>query len=182
MGGGGISPTPRPPIPPGKDPVPTVQEAGWTPGPVWTGGKSRPHRDSIPDRPARSQSLYRLSYRAHPICIYKYRNLYLLQLFSCEDGWYLTDIYHLSFIFTNVAMLNDRYYEYTWGLIMFRPCPSCVFFFPQTQLFGNWMLFGHHVNMFLLSYGVRGSCFQSLDFDVWREVLWCICEIKYHQR
>ena len=23
-------------------------------GPVWTGGKSRPHRDSIPDRPARS--------------------------------------------------------------------------------------------------------------------------------
>ena len=28
---------------PGKDPVPTVQEAGWAPGPVWTGEKSRPH-------------------------------------------------------------------------------------------------------------------------------------------
>jgi len=39
---------------PGKDPVPIVQEAGWVPGPVWTGGKSRLHRDSIPDRPARS--------------------------------------------------------------------------------------------------------------------------------
>ena len=26
--------------------------------------KSRPHRDSIPDRPARNQSLYRLSYPA----------------------------------------------------------------------------------------------------------------------
>jgi hypothetical protein len=39
---------------------------GWVgPVPVWTGGKSRPHRDSIPDRPARSQSLYRLSYRAY---------------------------------------------------------------------------------------------------------------------
>ena len=48
---------------PAKDPVPIVQEAGWAPGPVWTGGKSRPHRDSILDRPARSQSLYRLSYR-----------------------------------------------------------------------------------------------------------------------
>ena len=47
---------------PGKDPVPIVQEAGWAPGPVWTGGKSRPPRDSILDRPARSQSLYRLSY------------------------------------------------------------------------------------------------------------------------
>jgi len=28
-------------------------------------GKSRPHRDSTPDRPARSQTLYRLSYPAH---------------------------------------------------------------------------------------------------------------------
>jgi len=53
-------------LPPGKDPVPILQEAGWAPGPVWTGGKSRPHRDSIPNRPARSQSLYRLSYPAHP--------------------------------------------------------------------------------------------------------------------
>jgi len=60
-----VSSTPRPHFTPGKDPVPIVQEAGWAPGPVWTGGKSRPHRDSIPDRPARSQSLYRLSYPAH---------------------------------------------------------------------------------------------------------------------
>ena len=38
----------------GKDLVPILQEAGWAPGSVWTGGKSRPHQDSIPDRPARS--------------------------------------------------------------------------------------------------------------------------------
>jgi len=54
-------------LPPGKDPVPTLQEAGLSPVPVWTGGKSRPHRDSIPNRPARSQSLYRLSYPAHNV-------------------------------------------------------------------------------------------------------------------
>ena len=59
-----VSSTPRPHFTPGKDPVPIVKEAGWTPGPVWTGGISRPHRDSITDRPARSQSLYRLSYPA----------------------------------------------------------------------------------------------------------------------
>jgi len=52
-------------LPPGKDPVPILEETGWAPGPVWTGGKSRPHRHSIPGRPARSQSLYRLSYPAH---------------------------------------------------------------------------------------------------------------------
>ena len=60
-----VSSTPRPHFTPGKDPVPILQEAGWAPGPVWTGGKSRPYRDSIPDRPASSQSLYRLSYPAH---------------------------------------------------------------------------------------------------------------------
>ena len=43
---------------PGKDTVPILQEAEWASGPVWTDGKFRSHRDSIPDRPARSQSLY----------------------------------------------------------------------------------------------------------------------------
>ena len=65
-----VSITPRPHFTPGKDRVPIVQEAGWAPGPVWTGGKSRPQRDSIPDRPARSQLLYRLSYPTHHIYIY----------------------------------------------------------------------------------------------------------------
>jgi len=44
---------------PGKDPISILHEAGWTPGPVWMGGKSRPHRDSIPDRPARSPSAFK---------------------------------------------------------------------------------------------------------------------------
>ena len=51
-----VSSAPRPHFTPGKYPVPILQEAGWATGPVWTGGKSRPHRNSIPDRPARSQS------------------------------------------------------------------------------------------------------------------------------
>ena len=41
-------------LPPGKKPVPILQEVGWAPGPVWRGRKSRPHRDSIPDLPAHS--------------------------------------------------------------------------------------------------------------------------------
>jgi len=72
-----VSSTPRPHFTPGKYPVPILQEAGWYPGPVWTGGISRPHRDSIPGRPPLSQSLYRLSYPAHTHThthIYRYRN------------------------------------------------------------------------------------------------------------
>ena len=48
-----VNATPRPHFTPGKDPVPILQEAECAPGPVWTGEKSRPHRDSMPDRPAR---------------------------------------------------------------------------------------------------------------------------------
>jgi len=51
---------------PGKDPVPIVQEAGWAPGPVWTGAENlAPTGIRSPVRPDRSQSLYRLRYPAH---------------------------------------------------------------------------------------------------------------------
>ena len=49
---------------PTKDPVPFVQEAGWAPGPVWTGAENLASTGiRSPGRPARSESLYRLSYR-----------------------------------------------------------------------------------------------------------------------
>jgi len=53
-----------------EESVPILQEAGCAAGPVWMGGNLRPHRDSIPDRPARSQSLYQLSYPAHIVIIF----------------------------------------------------------------------------------------------------------------
>ena len=59
-----VNTTPRPLYPRGKDPVPIVQEAGWAPGPVWTGAENLASTGiRSPDRPARSESLYRLSYR-----------------------------------------------------------------------------------------------------------------------
>jgi hypothetical protein len=63
--GWGVSVTPRPLFTPGEDPVPIVQEAGWALGPVWTGAENlTPTGIWSPDRPARSQSLYRLRYPA----------------------------------------------------------------------------------------------------------------------
>jgi len=59
-----VSSTPQLHFTAGKDPVPILQETGWAPGLVWMGGKSHPHWDSIPNRPASSQWLYRLSYLA----------------------------------------------------------------------------------------------------------------------
>jgi len=67
--GWGVSVTPRPLFTPGKEPVPIVQEAGWAPGPVWTGAENLASTGiRSPDSPARSQSLYRLSYPAHKQC------------------------------------------------------------------------------------------------------------------
>jgi hypothetical protein len=49
-----------------KDPVPIVQEAGWAPGPVWTEAENLASTwVRSPDRPARSQALYRLRYPTH---------------------------------------------------------------------------------------------------------------------
>jgi len=43
---------------PKKYTVPTIQEAGWAPGPVWTGAENlAPTGIRSPNRPARSQSL-----------------------------------------------------------------------------------------------------------------------------
>jgi len=100
-----VSSTPRRHFTLGKDPVPILQDAGWAPSRVWTGGKSRPHRDSIPDRPARNQSLYRLSYPAHThthiyIYIYIYIHTYihtytsLLYLHMC--GFHVRTSLYLS--------------------------------------------------------------------------------------
>ena len=62
--GWGVSVTTWPLLIPGKDTLPIFQEACWAPGPVWTDAENLASTGiRSPDRPARSQSLYRLSYR-----------------------------------------------------------------------------------------------------------------------
>jgi hypothetical protein len=51
---------------PGKYPVSIVKEAGWASGLIWTGAENLASTGiRSPDRPARSESLYRLSYRGN---------------------------------------------------------------------------------------------------------------------
>ena len=82
-----VSSTPRPQFNPGKDPVPILQLVGWGPRACVDGRKNlAPHWISIPDRPARSQSPYRLSYRAHIYSFY----------WPFKDETYLCYIRHQS--------------------------------------------------------------------------------------
>jgi len=70
----------------GKTLVPILQEGGWAPGPVWTGRKSHPHWDSIPDRPACSQLLHQMSYLAHIYCLLLWRNIVGRHVKSLDPG------------------------------------------------------------------------------------------------
>jgi hypothetical protein len=69
-----------------KDPVRIVQKAGWVPEPVWTGAENlAPTGIRSPDRPARSESLYRLRY---PALIYSHKILYYVNLKNYETPVY----------------------------------------------------------------------------------------------
>ena len=58
-----VNATPRPLYPRETDRLSIVWENGWAPGTVWTGTENfAPTGIRSPDRPARSELLYRLSY------------------------------------------------------------------------------------------------------------------------
>ena len=85
-----VSSTPRPHFTTGKYPVPILQEAGWAPGPVWTGGKPRPHRDSIPDRPACGSVPIPTELPGPPFQFYELLKLEWMNLFKFSSfivGW-----------------------------------------------------------------------------------------------
>jgi hypothetical protein len=73
---------------PGKHPVPNIHEAGWAPGPVWTCAKNlAPTGIRSRDRPARSQSLYRLTYPARRPSITKVKkNGFTPTTILCASG------------------------------------------------------------------------------------------------
>ena len=72
--GWGVSSTPRPYFTPGQDAVPIVQEAGWAPGPVWTGGKSRSTGIRSSDRPARASVAIPTELPGPPKCFKRWPN------------------------------------------------------------------------------------------------------------
>jgi len=99
--GWGVSVTHRPLFTPGKDPVRIVQEAGWTPGPVWTSAENlAPTGIRSPDRPARSQSLYRLSYPAHSMqCACA-----ILSYVTCPTLQYFSTLFHSLHYFLKIVI------------------------------------------------------------------------------
>ena len=91
--------TPRPLFTPGKCPVPIVKEAGWSPGPVWTGAKNlAPTGIRNPDRPTGSQSLYRLNYPGPHFQLLRHSKYVLLILAMIHITYYFGTARSYSYV------------------------------------------------------------------------------------
>ena len=115
--GWGVSVTPRPLFIPGKDPVPIVQEAGWTPGPIWTGAENlAPNGIRSPHLPGSSQSVYWLRYPAHcgDSTLYHYITrhaayvLYMVIRNDCRGFNNLSYTIHLRFLVISFYGVTSR--------------------------------------------------------------------------
>ena len=150
----GVSLTTRALFTLGKEAVPIVQEAGWAPGPVWT---SAENLDSTgirsPDRPARSQSLYRLSYPAH----------WKKKMYPTVILKYLISIYFSLFLSlglkVQISLSNRRWMEasasYTWSVfVVFLYLFRHALIVPESR---TWLVFFIH--------GVECcQCCEYIDF------------------
>jgi hypothetical protein len=91
--------TPRPGrFTPGIAAVPFVQEAGWAPEPVCTGAENLSSTGfRSPDRPARSESLYRLSYRGPRVLpvriIFPIKSTGRISLYTMSSNSYMFRLY-----------------------------------------------------------------------------------------
>jgi hypothetical protein len=114
-------------VPPGKTRYPFYGRLCGAPGPVWLGGKSHPHRDSIPDRPLRSQSLYRLSFAAQ----YQYTGLFemIVGVLTVCHTKYTWDRSMCIFLF-NPLTPNDPYSGRTAPLTSKR----CILYIYSTNI------------------------------------------------
>jgi len=116
-------------------PVPNLQTAGWAAGPVWTGGKSRPHRDSIPDLPSRSSVVIPTELTGPYICIYK--NIFI---------YVYIGVYHAILTWGDV-MVSDEWRFHIYCLVI--QCARSFLFLSNfcVSITSEWL----HVNTFCLS-------------------------------
>ena len=92
--GCGVSVTPRPLFASGKEPVLIVQEAGWAPGPVWTGAENiAPHRE-----------LSGPHFRLHSY--FTDHNIFWLKRWLGTGGCYACRLHHLWIGYTNKMFLG----------------------------------------------------------------------------
>jgi hypothetical protein len=99
-------------LPPGKTLYPLYRRLGWPPGPVWTGAEKLAPPTGIrsPDRPPRSESLYRLSYPGPTTCIVNMKATFFFYfnplLLQCVQGHLVT--------FLTISLMKNQHSFCDW--------------------------------------------------------------------
>ena len=173
-GGWVVSSTPRLYFTPGKASVPIVQEAGWAPGPVWTGGKPCHTGIGSPDRPARSSVAIPTELpgpQTSQIVIPIYSQFPLTELQSLQDcgfwrRWDQTRI--LSGIQYKYNKKNTTQIQYKLAYIFRLTCtlPTDVIntifkFWTIVLVTSSASLNSHRANFVALKFGTRTVCVLS---------------------
>jgi hypothetical protein len=125
-----VSSTPRPHFTPREDPVPILQEAGWATGPVWTGGKSRPHQDSIPDRPARRPTLSHCTYNnlVNVVMSYQMDAFFKSLIKNYDNQFYNTNVLHAS------LKQHSKFFSLMLGGSQSRSVKECIYIYILLKL------------------------------------------------
>jgi len=132
---------------PGKTRYPFYRRLGGPQGRSGRAEESRPHPDSIPDRPARSHSLYRLSYAPHPSQISIFNNSIVFIMCNCSGGYYC---------YSSLNFLREGTFEnYTLPFMWTRLNKSKR----ETLLLLLLLLMGVHANK-----GARAQLVQALRY------------------
>jgi hypothetical protein len=108
----GVIVTPRPLFVSGKDPVPTVQEAGWAPGPVWTGAENLASPPAFDPRTVRPIASRYSDYTTRPFNVVRTRRniiLYWHYLVCCTQINRRLSPNVLIFVNTEI-LLSDWYF------------------------------------------------------------------------
>jgi hypothetical protein len=95
-------------LPQERDPVPVVQEAGWTPGPVWTGAENLvPHRESAEGSTWRTSHFQQIlvPYVEHKIALNDFSCIFSLSLLEFSNHFCSLDVTKVQFSSVVVSLL-----------------------------------------------------------------------------
>jgi hypothetical protein len=175
--GWGVSVTSRLLFTPGKDPVPIVQEAGWSPGPAWTGAENlAPTGIRSPYRPARSQLLYRLSYPGPRWSRSQRRSLGVRKFIAIRICKWSFGIRTNVLIITSAKLCSSYWHCHQNACLPFTEiCTRSVQLISGAVIF-NWDFQSNRSN-----YKLEGNIFINFWVsELCRDVTWSICKTLFH--
>jgi hypothetical protein len=160
-----------------REPVPIVKEAGWAPGPVWTGTENLTSTEVLlPTLPAHNELLYRLSYTGP----------HMLEVVTFRHYRHKTVIMQCTM---HILLRHERHVWWEWYMFDERGLVLCLFnlkSFVQLDTWFTYLIWTVLSVVYSVFFIVLWHCyysvlpFSSVYCTVHRScivlcLLWCTC-------